>query len=218
MIADRRLRFSGYVYAQPPHIRPEELKGVHIRIRNVGIGRYDKSWMGYPFDEGLKFGQITGEIFILDGLEPALNIDRDSFRETDVHYQAMRAFIWSKLREDIFPDFKARFRAYREETRTVAQDAADTDFQAALLQLSSPLLEELRRTKADSQTPILFVDGRAALNQTWFSRFAQENQFTNENEARFLRVLIVLLSADLLEDLTEEELSPLLAAIAVAIR
>jgi Histidine kinase-, DNA gyrase B-, and HSP90-like ATPase len=216
VIADRPLRFYGYVYAQPPHIHPEELKGIHIRIRNVGIGRYDKSWMGYPFDEGFKFGQITGEIFILDGLEPALNIDRDSFRETDVHYQAMRAYIWSTLRKQVFPDFKARSKKYREETRAAALDTADTDFQEALLQLPSPLLDGLPMTNMPSQSPILVIDGRANINQTWFSGFARENSFTNEHEARFLRVLIVLLSADLLETLTEEELSPLLTAIAVA--
>ena len=56
-IAGRRLRLRGYIYSQQPGISPEELKGVHIRIRDVGIGGYDRTWLGYPFDEGLKFGQ-----------------------------------------------------------------------------------------------------------------------------------------------------------------
>ena len=145
VIAKRRLRFSGYIYAQPPHIHPEELKGVHVRIRNVGIGRYDKSWMGYPFDEGLKFGQISGEIFVKDGLEPALNIDRDSFRETDVHFQAMRAFIWSTLRDQVFPDFKSRAKTYRDKDRDVRRGEAVTIFREALLQLPSPLLDGIEK-------------------------------------------------------------------------
>lgn len=215
-IAGRPLRFNGYVYAQPPHIHPEELKGIHIRIRDVGIGRYDKSWMGYPFDEGLKFGQISGEIFILEGLEPALNIDRDSFRETDVHYQAMRAFIWSMLREQVFPDFKSRSKAYREAARDATRDSDDAGFREALLQLPSPLLEGVRTSNAG---PMLVVtDGVLEVNQRWLSGFVKEHQLTDESITRFLRVLRVLLSADLLEDLTQEELLPLISAIAVAVR
>lgn len=46
-IAKRPLRLSGYIYCQQPGIIPEELKGIHIRIRDVDIGGYDKSWLGY---------------------------------------------------------------------------------------------------------------------------------------------------------------------------
>lgn len=126
-LAGRRLRFTGYVYTQQPRIHPEEFKGVHIRIRDVGIGKYDKSWLGYPFDEGIKFGQVTGEVYVEDGLEPALNIDRDSFRETDVHYQAMRAYIWDLLRTKIFPDFKSRSKKFSD-----AHKATEVKFVALL--------------------------------------------------------------------------------------
>jgi hypothetical protein len=47
-IAGRRLKFHGYIYSQQPSIQPEELRGLHIRIRNVGIGNYDRTWLGYP--------------------------------------------------------------------------------------------------------------------------------------------------------------------------
>lgn len=107
-IAGRRLRFSGYIYSQQAQIEPDELKGLHIRIRKVGIGRYDKSWLGYPFDEEVQFGQISGEIYVEDGLESALNIDRDSFIETHVHYTD--AIIHEKDAELII----AREREYRD--------------------------------------------------------------------------------------------------------
>src|SRR5258706_2341536 len=35
-VAGRHLRFTGYIYSQQPRIHPEEFKGIHIRIRNVG--------------------------------------------------------------------------------------------------------------------------------------------------------------------------------------
>src|ERR1019366_1268075 len=36
-VSKRTLRLHGYVYCQQPSISPEEVKGVHIRIRDVGI-------------------------------------------------------------------------------------------------------------------------------------------------------------------------------------
>jgi len=220
VIAGRRLRFSGYVYAQPPHIHPEELKGVHIRIRDVGIGRYDKSWLGYPFDEGLKFGQISGEIFVLDGLEPALNIDRDSFRETDVHYQAMRGYIWSVLREQVFPDFKSRAKAYRVlNSKTVQANEAE-EFRDAILQLPSPLLEPAKLAKLPfTGSPISVVGGMLEINSHWWASFREQHALNNQELAeRFLRVLTVLIASDLLDPLTDEDLLPILSALAIAIR
>lgn len=114
-VAGHRLACKGYIYAQQPHIDSVELQGVQIRIRGVGIGGYDRTWMGYPFDEGIKFGQISGEIYVHEGLENALNIDRASFRETDPHYLTLRARLWDKLRHEVFPEFKSRQDAYRRE-------------------------------------------------------------------------------------------------------
>lgn len=107
-VAGRRLSYHGYIYAQKPRIDPVELQGFQIRIRGVGIGGFDRTWMGYPFDEGIKFGQITGEVFVAEGLESALNIDRASFRETDPHYLTLRAKLWDTLRGTVFPEFKSR--------------------------------------------------------------------------------------------------------------
>src|SRR5207247_2568810 len=89
--------------------------------------------------EGIKFGQVTGEIYVEDGLEPALNIDRDSFRETDVHYQAMRAHVWELLRTKIFPEFKSRSKKFREEKEAAGATALENVFEEKLSKLSAPL-------------------------------------------------------------------------------
>ena len=116
-IAGRRLKFYGYIYCQQARICPLEISGLHIRIRNVGIGGYDHSWLGYPFDEEAIFGQMSGEIYVEHGLESALNIDRDSFITTEVHYQAMRAYVWDTLHRTVFPNFKSRAAQSQTESR-----------------------------------------------------------------------------------------------------
>jgi hypothetical protein len=85
-----RLKFNGYVYFQKKAVTPPELRGILIRIRNVAIGYYDKSLLHYPLPAGPLANQISGEIYVEKGLESALNIDRNSFRETDLHYLALQ--------------------------------------------------------------------------------------------------------------------------------
>ncbi len=84
------LKFKGYIYFQKKAIIPPELRGILIRIRNVAIGYYDKSLLHYPLPTGPLANQVSGEIYVEEGLESALNIDRNSFRETDLHYLAIQ--------------------------------------------------------------------------------------------------------------------------------
>jgi len=92
-----RLKLRGYVYFQRKKIVPPELQGILIRIRNVAIGSYDKSLLGYPKSEGPKMAMVSGEIYVDEGLEEALNIDRNSFRETDLHYLKLQEIVWKRF-------------------------------------------------------------------------------------------------------------------------
>jgi hypothetical protein len=92
-----RLKFDGYIYFQKAAVKPPELRGVLIRIRNVAIGYYDKSLLHFPFPIGPPANQVSAEIYIEIGLESALNIDRNSFRETDLHYLALQDAIFEVL-------------------------------------------------------------------------------------------------------------------------
>lgn len=108
-----RLKFDGYVYFQRKAIIPPELRGILIRIRNVAIGYYDKSLLHYPLPMGPLANQVSGEIYVEEGLEAALNIDRNSFRETDLHYLALQ----EKLFEILAGTKKDRRRKRIEEKK-----------------------------------------------------------------------------------------------------
>jgi hypothetical protein len=221
MIAGRRLRFSGYIYCQQPRIHPEEFKGVHIRIRKVGIGRYDKSWLGYPFDEGIKFGQVTGEIYVEDGLEPALNIDRDSFRETDVHYQAMRAYVWELLRKQVFPEFKSRSKKFREDNQNTEASKHQSLFEEKLSKLSAPLTGKIlfKRVSQPTISTWIEIDGaNLIIDKLRWETFSQGGNLSGDAEKRFFRVLQVLISSEILSETNSEEADVLLEALAVAVQ
>jgi hypothetical protein len=220
-VADRKLQFHGYVYGQQPRIQPEELKGLHVRIRDVGIGKYDKSWLGYPFDEGLKFGQVSGEIFVDEGLESALNIDRDSFRETDVHYQTMKAYIWDRLRSEVFPEFKSRQKIYRTKRQQKEQKQTEKQFAEALDELPAPVTEEaVLEERADKSMVSALRGSKAALHMdksTW-TDLVEELGLNKDAQDRLQRVLRILVSSELITDVSDADFSLMLRALAIAVR
>ncbi len=238
-IAGRRLHFTGYVYSQQPRIDPAELQGVQIRIRNVGIGSFDKTWMGYPFDEGVKFGQVCGEIYVHDGLESALNIDRASFRETDPHYLALRAWVWDLLRKRVFPDFKSRQDRYRlgrkaEEKTEIEERLSGVLSNAPELvgvkPRTKPKEKEERKLKpatkaaaqkagarksARHQGVVVVEDGEAVVDQEAFTRVAKK--FGGAQRERLLRVCAVLAAYGVWDQLGTDEAEELLTALAIAV-
>lgn len=92
------LAFTGYLYWQSSQNRPSQIRGIEIYIRNVGIGLYDRSLLNFAtVNTTSRAGQISGEIYVHAGLEEALNIDRNSFRETDSEYITLQRYIWEIL-------------------------------------------------------------------------------------------------------------------------
>jgi hypothetical protein len=119
----RRLSAHGYIYWQRGRIIPRELQGIVVRVRNVAIGNYDPTYLGYPHHEGFKFSQMTGELWVEDGLDPAVNIDRSSFRESDEAFIELQAYLFERLGAGtdegggIFTDIKRETKKRRTKTR-----------------------------------------------------------------------------------------------------
>jgi hypothetical protein len=100
----KNLSFSGYIVVQEGlQLKPDELRGILIRIKNVGIGYYDQSMLDYRFNEGPRTRWLTGEIYVDEGLEDALNVDRDSFNRFHPEFRALQSHVHAVLREEVFP-------------------------------------------------------------------------------------------------------------------
>jgi hypothetical protein len=122
-IYGRTLGYHGYLLVQEgTQLRPDELRGILIRIKDVGIGYYDPSLLDYRFNEGPRSRWLTGEIFVDEGLEDALNIDRDSFNRFHPEFRALQEGIHSTLHAEIFPEsyrkIKVRSRQKQSEKAT----------------------------------------------------------------------------------------------------
>jgi hypothetical protein len=119
----RTLRVNGYLHWQKGRVLPRELQGILVRVRNVAVGAYDPTYLGYPHHEGWKFSQMSGEVYVDDGLDQAVNIDRASFRESDDGFIELQGFLFERLKggadegAGIFTSIKAETKKLSQKKR-----------------------------------------------------------------------------------------------------
>lgn len=92
------LVFEAYLFWSP-RIIPKQHQGVILRVGNASGALFDRTFMGYQVSEQTRTRQITAEVFVLDGLDGAINIDRESFNYAHPHYQYLVKWLHSALRQ-----------------------------------------------------------------------------------------------------------------------
>jgi hypothetical protein len=104
----------GYFYAQHGTIRPRDLQGLLLRIREAAVGGYDATFVDFPPTEGSLIQRwVSAEIWASDELEDALNIDRKTLRVTEPAFMELQEAIHRHLRLVIG---KARSELYESGT------------------------------------------------------------------------------------------------------
>lgn len=125
---DSKLRVRGYFYVQNKLLKPLEHNGVSIRIKGIPIARrfgYDQTFLDYPVYANQLFRNwISGEIYVTDGLEDAMNIDRQSFRETHPAFLALQDFLHKLLHETIF-NITLKFYEEGKKNRQISSNSSD---------------------------------------------------------------------------------------------
>ena len=96
-MAGERLAFKGYQFNQRYSMAPSEISGVAVRIKNTAIGGIRAGFLDYPAPEKLFFQQSMGEIYVDEGLEDAMNVDRATFRVGHPHYSFLQAYLHRRL-------------------------------------------------------------------------------------------------------------------------
>ncbi len=164
---DSRLTFYGYLFAQvSTGIKPLELNGVQIRLRGVGIGGYDSTFLRYhKAIATIRSKWVSGEIFVDEGLESALNIDRDSFNEHDEHFKRLQSVLHDKL-DHVFDEINAIARERTDAQRDKKEEKLKKDIQRIVAEQSKGRFR-LRRRALESDGPIVSVNedkGEIVLN------------------------------------------------------
>jgi hypothetical protein len=92
------LVFEAYLF-WAPRIIPKQHQGAILRFGNASGALFDRTFMGYQVSEQTRTRQITAEIFVSEGLDGAINIDRESFNYAHPHYQYLVKWLHSALRQ-----------------------------------------------------------------------------------------------------------------------
>lgn len=93
-----QLSFEGYLFWNSK-ILPKENNGVMARINGASGATFDDTFMKYQVSEQTRLRQITAELFVREGLDAALNIDRESYNFAHAHYQIVQNWVHRALRQ-----------------------------------------------------------------------------------------------------------------------
>lgn len=142
---EKVLSFFGYFYAWNELLVPREFNGVAIRIKNVPIAErfgFDTTFLGYPnYTDQLFRNWVTGEIYIQEGLEDAMNIDRKSFRQTHPEYLAIQNWVHEFLRNEIFAKLIQSLYDEGREKRERKKESKTKSIQRKILHTKKITLE-----------------------------------------------------------------------------
>jgi len=144
-----KLAFEGYLFWNSK-IVPKEHIGVLVRINDASGTLFDETFMKYPTSEQTRLKQITAEIFITEGLDAALNIDRESFNFAHPHYQYVSNWVHNSLRQ-----FATRHKSIGKEIRESKQQKESIQTIDAFERF---VQKRLREIKADSDIEPMSVD------------------------------------------------------------
>lgn len=121
------LAFEAYLF-WTPKVAPTEHQGSLIRIHGSSGTLFDPTFMRYQVSEQTRLRQITCEIFVSEGLDSALNIDRESFNNAHPHAVYITRWLHSALRQ-LASAQKHLASSAREQTRGMSKGATLSEIQ-----------------------------------------------------------------------------------------
>lgn len=202
------LSFEGYI-KWAPRIVPKEHRGVLVRVQDATGILFDETFMKFQLAEHLIKQQLTVEIFILEGFESALNIDRESFNISHPHYQILMRWLHHALKQAI-----RTIKNLQKNERTKVLD----DRVRRRTQGYSELVRDIVKTKGGVESVITDVvitdDDRDetevfeyVLSRNEFNEALREKTISKERmfkiEGEFKSLISVLDSYSLLDEMDE---------------
>lgn len=213
------LEFEAYLM-WAPKIAPTEHQGVLVRIHGSSGTLFDPTFLRYQVSEQTRLRQISCEIFVTEGLESALNIDRESFNYAHPHAVYITNWLHASLRR--VATVQKRIAA---EIRAAEREAIATGHAAELSKIASEAWRDERDDPGGEPPSVQFdaESGSPASEESEVYRFNRDRVFgesvsrrtiADDSNERKLRAVIQLLAAyGIIETLTNRQQERLLAGL-----
>lgn len=124
------LKFEAYFY-WCPKIVPKDHNGVLVRVNGASGTLFDETFMKYQVSEQTRLRQIIAEVFVIEGLDAALNIDRESFNYAHPHYLYLQRWVHEALRQ-LTNVHKRLASETRKQTLAMRTAAASSELEATV--------------------------------------------------------------------------------------
>lgn len=216
------LEFEAYLFWNPK-IAPVEHQGSLIRIHGSSGTLFDPTFMRYQVSEQTRLRQITCEIFVREGLDGALNIDRESFNNAHPHSVYITKWLHSALRQvattqkRIAGDARAEVRSESKNTAVSRiQQVASSVWQRESSDVGSqpPVIEFSSTEEKTNLTKETYVFSRSAIVSKQSQPNTKSTKIRNDILEEKLKAIIqVLASFELLDTLSKRKQEKLLKAI-----
>ncbi len=216
------LRFSAYLL-WAPKIAPIDNVGCLIRLHGASGTGFDPSFLGYPVQETVKLRQMTCEVLVHEGLEAALNIDRESFNAAHPHVIRLTSWLHNAMTRS-FTQVKAVAKAERATKSSEQAEQFEADLEAIVLHAYEEAggepedIPEVRLAGASSPSaPVgdeYVFDRSRVLGADAYSG----SKPAKEAERKVAAIVQVLAAYGLLDDLEPEDREALLADLATIVR
>jgi len=146
-----RLSFEAYIFWNSK-IVPSEHNGVLLRIHEASGALFDETFLKYQVSEQTRLRQITAEIFIKEGLDAALNIDRESFNYAHPHYQFLTLWLHRAIRQ-----FTNKHKKIGSEKRSEKREDESRQQKSRLDQIAEDAWKANKRNKSEAPPEVKFV-------------------------------------------------------------
>jgi hypothetical protein len=204
------LEFSAYLFWTPKLV-PGDHRGVLIRVNEASGTLFDRDFLGFPVNEQLRLPQITCEIFIHEGFDGALNIDRESFNHSHPHVVTLTRWFHASLRQLINTQKRLGSKAAASK-RQETQKKTSGRVQAVVNKVWSARQEGASppavvfTTRHNTRTPDTDADA-ISLPTSFIGSITGKNADARRHQREEILEAItqVLAAYEFFEDLSEEE-------------
>jgi hypothetical protein len=123
------LAFQAYLL-WAPKIAPVDHVGALVRVHGASGTSFDPSFFKYQVQEPTRLRQISCEIFVTEGLDSAINLDRESFNFAHAHIVRLTSWLHNALsraitqQKQVATVVRRRAKEQGEEAERSALDSA----------------------------------------------------------------------------------------------
>ena len=218
-LAGGPLEFEAYLM-WAPKIAPTEHQGVLVRVHGSSGTLFDPTFLRYQVSEQTRLRQISCEIFISEGLEAALNIDRESFNYAHPHVVYVTRWLHAALRR--VATIQKRIAA---DIREAKREAAAAEEEQALSSVAARAWRDESDDPGAEPPPVEFADAseeptsakpgayRFRRLPVFGERELRRTRSVDSAERKLRAIVQVLAAYGILESLTDHQQERLLAGM-----